>query len=56
MQRWCAECGDQFDPVEYRIPDPDEPAFCSSECEDDYYEAMMVEQVIAEAGSAGSLF
>ena len=34
---FCSECKDQFDPVEYRHPDPDGPNFCSSECEDRWW-------------------
>lgn len=33
---FCSECGDQFDPVEYRQIDPDGENFCSSECEDEW--------------------
>lgn len=51
MISYCTHCGDEFHPVEYRpaSADPDEPRFCSDECEDEssseddmtdaYYEA-----------------
>ena len=34
---FCAFCGDEYDPVEFRESDrvdPDEPSFCSDHCED----------------------
>ena len=39
MTAWCTQCGDEFAPVEGNDPpqDPDEPRFCSSQCEDDWY-------------------
>lgn len=35
---FCAICGDQYDPVEYRPADPDGENFCSAECEDEFNE------------------
>ncbi len=33
---WCWNCDDEYEPVEYAPAplDPDEPRFCSSECEE----------------------
>lgn len=33
---WCAQCRDEFDPVEYRQPSVDDPNFCSDLCEEEY--------------------
>ncbi len=35
---YCAECLEEYDPVEYNQPslDPDEPRFCSYSCEELY--------------------
>lgn len=37
----CSYCADEYEPVEYRtVPqDPDEPRFCSDDCEVRYLEA-----------------
>lgn len=45
VSAWCAQCGDEFEPVEYRPLeiDEDEPNYCSAECEDTY-----LDQVDAE--------
>lgn len=53
---FCSECGDQFDPVEYRHPDPDGPNFCSSECEDEFLDGEEFTQIYLSAGSAAPLF
>jgi hypothetical protein len=39
--RHCTWCGDETAPVEYNPApvDPDEPWFCSSECEEKFQEA-----------------
>lgn len=38
MNAWCAECGDEYYPVEYHPSslDLDEPDFCSDGCEERY--------------------
>ena len=37
----CSYCCDQYDPVEYReVVDPDEPHFCSSDCEEAYWASL----------------
>lgn len=40
MNAYCARCGDEYDPVEYRPApvDPDEPRFCSDDCQERYEE------------------
>lgn len=32
----CAQCGDEYDPIEGEYPSTDEPSFCSGDCEDEY--------------------
>ena len=38
MTSWCSWCKEEFDVAEYRpIPaDPEDPRFCSDECEEAY--------------------
>jgi hypothetical protein len=40
MRTYCTNCGDQYDPTEYAPApvDPDEPRFCSDDCEDEAIE------------------
>lgn len=38
MIHYCAECGEEFAPVEYRKVPEGEEEFCSNECEDRYAE------------------
>lgn len=54
----CTYCTDEYDPVEYvTVPqDPDEPQFCSDDCEQRYWEAVEFEQVYNEAGSGAPVF
>lgn len=33
---FCANCGDEYDPIEGEFPSVDEPSFCSGDCEDEY--------------------
>lgn len=43
---WCTNCGDEFDVTEQApIPlDPDEPRFCSDDCETRWTEAAEAER------------
>ena len=46
MDAWCTYCGEMYFPVEYRPapPDPDEPHFCSDECEESYFSEIEFER------------
>lgn len=52
MITYCTRCGDGFAPVEYAPApvDPDEPRFCSTDCEERFYAALDAEQAYREAG------
>ncbi len=54
----CSSCGDEFDPVEYTtVPvDPDEPRFCSDECEDRWTAAEDAEQAYRAAAYPAPAF
>lgn len=41
---WCAECGDEYAPVEYRPADVDGPNFCSCDCEELYLSVRAYEE------------
>lgn len=52
---YCAFCGDEYDPVEYRaVVDPDEPSFCSGGCEEDYFVAEELTEIYDQGRRAGA--
>lgn len=54
----CTWCGDEFAPVEYvTVPqDPDEPRFCSEECEDLFHRAEDGRAAYDEAGTGAPVY
>lgn len=54
MIHYCAECGEQFAPVEYReVPDGEEE-FCSNECEDKFAERIEFTDIYGVTFSGGA--
>lgn len=51
----CTCCGDEFDPIEgVTAPqDPDEPRFCSTDCEERWWAAVDAEEAY-DAGVGGA--
>lgn len=54
----CTWCGDGFDPVEYVTVslDPDEPRFCSDDCEEAYFTGLDLAEAYDEAGTGAPLW
>jgi hypothetical protein len=50
---WCTNCADEFGPVEFNPApvDPDEPRFCSVECEEAFNAALEAEEAYWSAGA-----
>lgn len=55
---YCTHCGDGFDPVEYNPSpaDPDEPRFCSDDCDRAYWEAVDFREAYDSAGDPATVF
>lgn len=56
---WCTECGDEFYPIEGRIPsdDPaDQSNFCDDDCYDTYHDRIDAQAAYDEAGWAAPLW
>lgn len=51
---YCSQCGDAFEPVEYRAVDIDGENFCSAECEDEWNDAEEFASVYFEALYGGA--
>lgn len=58
MTACCTECGDEYEPVEYNPApqDPDEPRFCSDDCEVKWLEAVEAEREYRSAGDAAPVW
>jgi hypothetical protein len=58
MGAWCSTCGDEFSPVEYAPApqDPDEPRFCSDECENLYAAAEDAAEAYEASGYPAPVF
>ena len=58
MNTWCTGCGDEFAPIEgVTVPqDPDEPRFCSTDCEESWMAAEDAAEAYEGAGYPAPLF
>jgi len=58
MSAWCTWCGDGFAPVEHHPVafDPDEPRFCSDECEEAWTAAEDAAEAYGAAGDPAPVF
>lgn len=54
----CSYCCDEYDPVEYAtVPqDPDEPRFCSDDCETGYWDCEEFTEIYRSAGTGAPVF